>query len=66
VCPVLTLAMFTNISMYIMPYETTQLPYLQFRAIRNNNMAHTRIFTLGGGLATYFRVMKPCTVNDVR
>ena len=46
--PVSTLAMFKNISMYIMPYEATQLPHLNFRAI-HNNMAHARIFRLGGG-----------------
>ena len=39
-----TLAMVVNITMYIMPYEVTQLPYLRFRAIGNNSMAHARIF----------------------
>jgi len=42
-----TFAMFLNIIIYIMPYEATQLPYLQFRVIRNNNMAHARIFEVG-------------------
>ena len=62
--PVSTSAIFLNITMYIMPYDVTQLPYLQFRAILNNNMAHAQIFVVGrgGGLATYFRVMKFCRV----
>ena len=68
--PVSTFAMFLNISTYIMPYEVTQLPYLQFRAVSNNNTVHARIFEVGRGsgvgLATYFRVMKFCRVNDIR
>jgi len=52
--------------MYIMPYEVTQLPYYQFRAIDNNNMTHAWIFMGGRGLATYLRVTKFCMVNDIR
>ena len=47
--PVSTFAMFLNISMYIIPYEVTQFPYLKFREISNNNMAHARIFEGGKG-----------------
>jgi len=59
-------AMFLNINMHIMPYEVTQLPYIQFRAIDNSNMTHAGIFVGGRGLATYLRVTKFCMVNDIR
>jgi hypothetical protein len=62
-----TFAIFFNISIYIMRYEVTQFPYLQFRAIRNNNVMHARMFEVGRReLATYISEMKFCTVNDIR